>query len=177
MRIEELFAELDEYTERVPLDFLRGWLEDAPLELERLQTFARFHPRHYVRNLVHHGPSYQALLLCWRNGQRSPVHDHTGSSCAVRVLLGTATETLFQPAPNGMVYATESLQRSPPSVCASQDADVHQMSNLQAGGRDLITLHLYSPPLLKMNTYSLTEAGVTVYDDPVNEEFVSGGGI
>ena len=44
---------------------------------------------------------YQAWVMCWRNGQRSPIHDHKGSSCAVRVLRGTLTETLFAFAPNG----------------------------------------------------------------------------
>ena len=44
-------------------------------------------------------------MLCWKNGQRSPIHDHTGSSCGVRVLRGTLTETLFELAPNGHVKA------------------------------------------------------------------------
>ena len=32
------------------------------------------------------------------------------------------------------------------------------MSNLQAGNADLVTLHVYSPPLLYMGTYDLFSA-------------------
>ena len=58
-----------------------------------------------------------------------------------------------------------------------QDADVHQISNLQPEGTDLVTLHIYSPPLFRMNMYSLVDAKVVQFFDPVNEEFLSGAGI
>ena len=35
-------------------------------------------------------------------------------------------------------------------ICATQDQDIHQISNLQPGNADLVTLHIYSPPLLVM---------------------------
>jgi cysteine dioxygenase len=94
-------------------------------------------------------------VLCWRNGQRSPIHDHTGSNCAVRVLRGTMTETLFEFAPNGHVKPTFSRDVPAGTVVGSVDKDMHQVSNLQAGDADLITLHVYAPPLLVMGTYSL----------------------
>ena len=33
------------------------------------------------------------------------------------------------------------------ALCVTQDDDLHQISNLQAGSADLVTLHVYSPPL------------------------------
>src|SRR5262249_49576071 len=96
-------------------------------------------------------------ILCWKNGQRSPIHDHVGSSCGVRVLRGTMTETRFEFAPNGHVKAVSSRDFEPNSVCGSQDYDMHQVSNLQAGDADLVTLHVYSPPLVRMGTYSLMD--------------------
>ena len=76
-----------------------------------------------------------------------------------------------------MMYATGSRQLAAGDSCASQDADVHQMSNLQPEGTDLVTLHIYSPPLFRMNMYSLVDAKVKQFFDPVNEEFFSGAGI
>jgi cysteine dioxygenase len=172
-----LFADLDHYTEQVPLAVLTRWLRHAELELQDVKRFLRFHPQHYVRNLLHSGPMFQALVLCWRNGQRSPIHDHQGSNCAVKVLQGTALETIFQHAANGMIYAVSSGELAEGSITASQDADIHQISNLQGEGADLVTLHLYSPPLLYMNTYSLTEATVDRVLDPINEDFHDGAGI
>jgi hypothetical protein len=34
---------------------------------------------------------------------------------------------------------------------------LHQVSNLQPGPADLVTLHVYSPPLFRMGTYSITD--------------------
>ena len=45
--------------------------------------------------------------------------------------------------------------------------DIHQISNLQPGNADLVTLHLYSPPLLVMGQYSLTDPAVREFKDEV----------
>ena len=97
------------------------------------------------------------VLLCWRSGQRSPIHNHPGAVGGVRVLRGIATETLFDFGPCGLVKATFSRDLRTGDVAASQDSDMHQLSNLQVEGQDLMTLHIYSPPLLRMRTYSLTD--------------------
>lgn len=170
-------AELDEFTGRIPLAVLSDWLARTPIELDDVRPFLRFSPERYLRNLMYAGPSYQALVLCWRSGQRSPIHDHTGSSCGVKVMQGIATETAFGMAPSGMVYALGSRHLPAGSTCATQDADLHQMSNLQPEGQDLITLHIYSPALVSMNMYSIVAAGVERFFDPINAEFVSGAGI
>ena len=120
----------------------------------------------YKRNLVRAGPNYHAWLLCWKNGQRSPIHDHSGSACVVRVLRGTLTETLFELAPNGHVKATFSRDFAQGSLIGSEDTDIHQVSNLQAEDADLVTLHVYTPPLNRMKTYSLYDMsrGYDVWD-------------
>ena len=90
---------------------------------------------------------------------------------------GVAIETAFSQGPNGMIYATGSRTLGEGEMYTSQDSDIHQISNLQADGADLITLHLYSPPLLSMNVYSLVDQGVTQLFDPINEDFAGGTGI
>src|SRR5690242_805209 len=167
-------TQLDDHTNRIPLAVLRDWLAGTAVALDDVRPYLQFSADHYVRNLMYAGPSYQALVLCWHSGQRSPIHDHRGSSCAVKVISGVATETLFDKAANGMVFATGSRQLAAGDSCASQDADIHQMSNLQPEGHDLVTLHIYSPPLYRMNMYSLVDAKVKQFFDPVNEEFLSG---
>jgi hypothetical protein len=91
------------------------------------------------------------------------------------VLRGTATESTFERTPRGLVYPTASHDRPVGHICASRDADIHQVSNLH-GEDDLVTLHIYSPPLLVMGQYSLQTEGVTEYLDPVFE-FSLGSGI
>jgi cysteine dioxygenase len=154
----QALMELDQYTSRIPLAVLQDWLARTEITLGGVRPFLRFSPDHYVRNLMYAGPSYQALVLCWQSGQRSPIHDHARSSCAVKVVQGVATETTFARADNGMLYATGSRRLAAGASCASQDDDVHQMSNLQPDGLELITLHIYSPALVSMNMYSIVDA-------------------
>jgi cysteine dioxygenase len=73
----------------------------------------------------------------------------------VRVLRGTLTETTFEMTPNGHVKAVGSRDVEEGGLVGSEDSDIHQVSNLQAGDADLVTLHVYSPPLTRMGTYTL----------------------
>jgi len=175
--IDHFFAALDDRPGALPLPLIEAWLRDTPLSADVLAGYLVFRADRYVRNLVHAGAGYQALALCWRNGQRSPIHNHRGSSCGVKVLRGVATETAFARSPNGMVMATGSRDLAEGAICVSYDDDIHQVSNLQAGGADLVTLHVYSPPLLRMDMYSLETPVIREWDDPINNQFVLGGGI
>jgi cysteine dioxygenase len=176
--LTELLRHLDAFTGRISLGEIGAALANVSLSLDDVGAHLIFGEETYRRNLVHAGPAYQALVLCWRNGQRSPIHDHAGSSCGVRVLAGQAVETVFERTRSGMVFAVRSLRHAPGSVCATQDADIHQVSNLADDGGDLVTLHVYSPPLLNMGTYSLFDPHVRAFREPVHEDaLVDGGGI
>jgi cysteine dioxygenase len=150
-----MFHFLDGLTGRPDVDWLTEELSNFDVELADLTEHLHFSPGTYKRNLVRAGPHYHAWLLCWKNGQRSPIHDHRGSACAVRVLRGTLTETVFELAPNGHVKAVFSRDFGEGSLIGSEDGDIHQVSNLQAGDADLVTLHVYAPQLTRMGTYSL----------------------
>jgi cysteine dioxygenase len=153
--LSELIAFLDGLHERAPLPQLMAELAELRVDCEELGKHVRFSDQQYARNLVRKGPWYHLLALCWKNGQRSPIHDHAGSTCGVRVLRGVLTETTFDFAPNGHVKAIGSRELTAGQVCGTQDDDLHQISNLQAGNADLVTLHVYTPPLLWLGTYSM----------------------
>ncbi len=157
--LAQLFDYLDGLRQRPALDDLAGKLEQLDLArtLEELKPQLKFSDAGYQRILLREGPQYHLWAMCWKNGQRSPIHDHAASSCALRVLRGTATVTQFEFAPHGHVKAMGSCDLGPGSICATQDSDLHQISNLQDGTADMVTLHAYSPPLLRMNTYSITD--------------------
>ena len=176
LTLSEMLESFDRREGRIPLDQLTRSMQELNLEFAEIEEHARFSKSRYQRNLLHAGNGYQALILCWRSGQRSPIHDHRGSSCGVRVLKGVATETTFAHGPNGMIYPTRTAELAAGGVTGSQDEDIHQVSNLQSDGTDLVTLHVYSPPLLVMGTYSLTDPKREEVVDPIFE-FVSGAGI
>ena len=79
---------------------------------------------------------------------------------------GTGTEIRFKHTPSGLLCPSEILTIGPGHVCASAESDIHEVANMQPEGNDLITLHIYSPPLKRMNAYKLTSPVVEQISDP-----------
>jgi cysteine dioxygenase len=151
-RLGEFLEWLRGFGSRVPLLQLEEQLAGLDLSLEELREQVNFDPEHYKRNLLSDGPGYQALILCWLPGQESPIHDHTGSSCAVKVLGGVCTEIMYDWAEDGSLTAHPAVDYPAPGVRGAQDQDMHIVGN--RGTENLVTLHIYTPPLLQMNTYA-----------------------
>ncbi len=172
---ESLLTWMDSHSHEVPLEDLMQRLGVVDVELDDLKEFERYGDLRYQRNLIKAGEGYHALLLCWKPGQRSPIHDHRGSACAVRVLSGICTETQFERTEQGDVYPTFTRQLYAGQVCGSYDHDMHQISNLSSHD-PLVTIHIYTPPLLVMGQYSLTERSIGEFLDPVLQ-FADGAGI
>lgn len=152
-----LFEYLDGLTKRPSAAELEAAVAEADMDCDDVAEFVRFSDLDVQRKLARAGPWYHVWVMCWKNGQRSPIHDHAASVGVVRVLRGTLTETRFELAPNGHVKATGSRDVAAGGVCVAQDDDLRQISNLQAGAADLVTLHVYCPPLARMTTYSITD--------------------
>jgi cysteine dioxygenase len=174
--LQALFSYLDTLNARPSLEELRHRIADADVDLEDLRPHLNFGERGYVRNLIRAGEHYHLLALCWSSGQRSPIHDHAQSACVFRVISGVATETVFEPSASGQLKATHSREYHTGEVVATQDADIHQVSNLESPGVDLVTLHLYTPPLRRMSTYSI-ETGARADDWVVFDGHADGCGI
>jgi len=174
-KLSKLLHYLDNLTQRAPIEALEHHLQSLDLTVEDVAPYAQFDKNHYRRNLVRGTPWYHLLVICWRSGQRSPIHNHAESTCGLKVLRGIATETKFETTPSSLVKAVSSRDLREGHITASQDADIHQVSNLQADGIDLITLHIYSPPLLRMKTYSLTDRAVGEYVPEIFEHCFGSG--
>ena len=138
---------------QAPLAALIQLLQWCPPSLEELRQYVRFNEASYTRNLVSENPMYRLLVLCWGPGQISPIHDHFGSTCAVLVVGGTATETRYTLTAEGLARPTGTFVYGPGTVFGGQDADIHALGNCRTDGAGLVTVHVYSPPLVHMNLY------------------------
>lgn len=143
----------------------------SQLDIDRsgVRDYLLFDHETYQRNLLHCTANYEALLLCFEAGQRTPIHDHAGSACGVKVVEGTGVETMFKFTSDGWVFATGSRELHQGGVVGSNDLDTHQLSNLQSDGKRLVTLHIYSPPLGVVGNYSITDNSVTRVKTPTRQ--------
>lgn len=148
-----LIGYLEHAAGRIDLRELEAHLKDVRVTRAELEPVCRFGTHGYRRNVIARSAHYELLALTWRSGHCTPIHDHKGSSCAFRVIAGTGTEIRFERTASGLVCPCATHAMPPGYVCAAEDADIHQVANMQAPGSDLVTLHIYSPPIQKMNTY------------------------
>ncbi len=168
--LSELVQFLDSLEERAPQQELNRLLTELEVSPELLSDFINFSDCTYHRNLITEAKWYELLCICWQSGQRSPIHNHAQSTCGLRIVEGVATETIFEPTASGQIKAVKSSDFSEGFVCTSEDADIHQVSNLQSPGKNLVTLHIYSPPLRTMDTYTLLGSDSVPYSPPQNEK-------
>jgi predicted metal-dependent enzyme (double-stranded beta helix superfamily) len=94
-----------------------------------------------------------AWLICWMNDHDTGFHDHDVSAGAVAVVGGRVREerlTIDSSPRNRVFGAGDSFHFSA--------ADIHRVRH--AGSDPAVTLHVYSPPLLRMGAYVVGGGGV-----------------
>ena len=95
-----------------------------------------------------------AWLICWMDDHDTGFHDHDVSAGAVAVVSGAVREERLAiggpPPVRRACTAGESFHFSP--------ADIHRVRH--SGAEPAVTLHVYSPPLLRMGAYAIGSDGV-----------------
>lgn len=94
-----------------------------------------------------------AWLICWSDDQDTGYHDHDVSAGAVAVVSGRVREerlTIAGSSRNRTFAAGDSFYFSP--------SDIHRVRH--AGADPAVTLHVYSPPLVRMGMYVVDRDGV-----------------
>ena len=130
---------------RATIEELKHHLESIDVSSSDLSPYAVFGEQCYRRNIICENEWFELLSICWRSGQRSPIHNHAESTCGLRIIEGTATETAFEQTPCGQIKAMRSIDFEPGLVCSSQDEEIHQISNLQGDSQKLDdSAHLFS---------------------------------
>ncbi len=131
---------------------------------ELVRAHTSFCADHYARNLVCRTQGFELLVLCWKPGHGTTIHDHAGALNAIRVFRGELTSRLFAPAagrPDGAtgpvtLASEERLQTG--ALTGVDRAGIHQLANTSQ--EDLVTVHVYAPPLREVVVYSTTSPAV-----------------
>jgi cysteine dioxygenase len=173
--LKRLIDAFRRFRERIPQEDLVRLVSAVNITIDSVVDFCHFHDHHYVRNLIHRQPHVEVLCMCWLSGQRSPIHDHNQSNCLVRVLEGVMTNTDFKLLPSGYVCPVVSHEYGAGAIEARSEADIHQVANLQPAGCNLVTLHVYSPPLQRMNVFSADRPNAPRHFYPMEHTFQGDG--
>jgi cysteine dioxygenase len=145
------------------LEQLCKWLENAEISAQELQPYLGFKDANYWRHRVCRNDFVEMLVLCWRPGHRTPIHDHRGSHGAVMVYDGILWETNFNFDPEqGLRYSAARECRAG-EVTGAEVPDIHQLGNPDVSEQNLITIHIYAPPLGVLRTYKAGSPEIDLY--------------
>lgn len=145
------------------LEQIYDWLESAEISAEELQPYIGFKEGNYWRHRVCRNEFVEMLVLCWRPGQRTPIHDHNGSHGGVRVCEGMLWETTFSFDSQKGLHYKAAREYSPGAVTGSDVPDIHQLGNPDVSEQNLVTIHVYAPPLGVLHTYKPGSAKIDLY--------------
>jgi cysteine dioxygenase len=160
-------------TTRMPLDEFVALARRLDLDEALVASHMRFRDEHYARNLVCRTPQFELLVLCWKPGQASTIHDHAGSLNVTRAYSGSLTSRQFRrrsggpgvvevggaaagELPDGPVELVSEEVLAGSGAAIVDRGEIHQLAN--ESDLDLVTVHLSAPPLQDIVVYSLTDA-------------------
>lgn len=162
-RLDRLVTALHDAFERGPRGAeITRLLGDYARGEDDWRAFALFSDVGYTRNLVVREERFELMLLCWSEGQESPIHNHEGQDCWMAVMEGRMEEQRFAmpvPGASGPLPPRESLRFESGQVAFIRDEmGLHLVR--PAGGAG-VTMHLYSAPYDECDCYCPETGRVT----------------
>jgi cysteine dioxygenase len=176
MNLAAAIDELKQNAKQMRLPDLRRFISNLKPDRSEIERYIQFTDTHYSRNLVYKTPDFECLLLCWKPGQRSPIHDHASSICAVYTVDGVLSADNYRKMSNGHIRADYSEDFTPGSILSIQTSEIHQVSNLQDAS-DLLSLHFYLGPLENSYLYSVQQPTHEPYPRTYTRVFTLADGI
>ncbi|MEZ0227100.1 MAG: cysteine dioxygenase family protein [Planctomycetota bacterium] len=114
----------------------------------------------YARNLVVLTPRFEMLVLCWKPGQNSRIHDHMESFSVVKCIRGTLTNHLYERLDDGKRDDYCELKKIRADLVGAGEyapldlGGIHMMENDPNSGENMVTLHFYAEPLREIHLFA-----------------------
>jgi quercetin dioxygenase-like cupin family protein len=127
-------------------DQLERFVEGLAASPERWQHHVRHHEDARVYELIWDDEEVNAWVICWSEQQDTGFHDHDQSAAAITVISGQVREERLRlvSSPSVHVARAGSTFTVPPEA-------IHRV--LHTGEHPAVTIHAYSPPLVRTGTY------------------------
>lgn len=106
----------------------------------------------YTRNCIFENEKFELILLCWEKGQFTPIHDHGGEECWVKVVQGELREVIYKENAAGELNEVKSTISKAGEISYMVDfIGYHSLENLS--DRRSMSLHLYAKPIRNCNIF------------------------
>lgn len=127
---------------------------------------------HYSRNCLARTDAFELILLCWKRGHDTPIHNHGGQRCWVYQVSGEVTEERYQKDASGDLVLSNELHLEEGQVTYMDDAlGYHVLKN--DSDEYAMSLHLYVAPIDACKIFNeeseVFETKPLTYDTEVSE--------
>ena len=127
-------------------------IKSLRLKIGDFESYANWSRKGYVRNCIVENEHFELILICWSAGQKTPIHDHGGEECWVKVIDGKLKETIYRNDENDELVAISTSVKQINQVSYMKDfMGFHRLEN-NSNTRSM-SLHLYAKPILKCNVF------------------------
>lgn len=106
----------------------------------------------YTRNCIVENEKFELILICWESGQLTPIHDHGGEECWVKIIKGKFRETIYKVNHQGKLANVNSIISVANDITYMKDfMGFHRLENLSK--ERSMSLHLYAKPIRDCNIF------------------------
>lgn len=131
-------------------------IHSLKLDNKELNDYCSWSKDCYTRNCIIENEKFELILLCWEPNQATPIHDHGGEECWVKILDGNFSEIIYQEESDGTLKEVKSTQAITGDVTYMIDfMGSHSLTNLDETRS--MSLHLYAKPIRTCNIYDVDE--------------------
>jgi len=144
------------------------YFSEVNLRSQAVAPYVHWNDSFYTRNLIYRDDLFEVLALCWRPGQKTPIHSHNGQLGWMLTLQGEVAIQEYRylrcsSPENRNVVGIDCLaggrdvELEPLSgVTSTNDGKVatvdkghtiHQIENINGAKAGTVTLHIYSKPI------------------------------
>jgi cysteine dioxygenase len=125
------------------------------IPMEEYKPYAHFNQEHYTRNCIARTKEFELILLCWEEGQETPIHCHNNQECWVYVVKGEFDEQRFVESEkkDEAIEVEEEMQLGQDGISyMNDDMGYHSLENINNGRA--MSLHLYMNPIDECNIFN-----------------------
>ncbi|WP_137789400.1 cysteine dioxygenase family protein [Bacillus sp. E(2018)] len=154
---------LDSINNNPSKEDLKTALLSLDIEHEDIKTELKISKnKPYYRKLLYQNKDVELLVMNWSQLECAP-HDHGSSQGWIKVLNGSSENTVYEINETGLPSELFTKTHKKGQMFYAPKDGVHKMKAEEKS--DLVTLHLYSPPISGMKVYDLEKCSVCVVSD------------
>jgi len=121
-------------------------MKNLDLSEELFERYCSWSNECYTRNCIVDNESFELILLCWEANQATPIHDHGGEECWVKVIQGEFKETIYKFNKPGDIQTVKSTFSKKGDLSYMIDfMGFHRLENISKTRS--MSLHLYAKPI------------------------------